>query len=221
MKKTILTFCAASMLLFACGNDKKDDAGKKDESSSTTTTGETKKDEPWVPVDSATIMAKMMEVGTPGPMHAMIKSWSGTWNGETTMWDYEGAAPTKSTGTAVNKMVVGDKYQMSTHTGNMMGMPFEGMSFLAYDNATKKFVSTWIDNWGTGIMTMTGNWDEGTKTLTMSGTYPDIVRPGKECSMREVFKIVDADTQLMEMYGPDQKTGKEFKMMEMKMTRKK
>jgi hypothetical protein len=39
--------------------------------------------------------------------------------------------------------------------------------------------------------------------------------------MREVFTVIDEKTQHMEMYGPDQKTGKEFKMMEINMTRKK
>lgn len=215
MKRLTLTICAAVFLFYACNNEK-----KTDEANNAST--ETKpKDEAWVVVDSATMMAKMMEYGTPGAMHQMLASWNGTWAGETTMWDYEGATPQKSTGTAVNEMIMGGKYQKTTHSGSMMGMPFEGMSILAYDNATKQFTSTWIDTWSTGIMTMTGNWDEASKTLTLSGSYPDIFRPGKQCTMREVYKIIDDNTHHMEMYGPDQKTGKEFKMMEMKITRKK
>jgi hypothetical protein len=26
---------------------------------------------------------------------------------------------------------------------------------------------------------------------------------GRECEMKEIFKIIDDNTQLMEMYGPD------------------
>ena len=214
MKRITLTICAISILLFACNNEKKDDANKE-------TTEAKSKDEAWVVVDSATMMNKMMEYGTPGPMHQLLTSWNGTWTGETTMWDYEGAAPQKSQGQAVNEMIMGGKYQKTTHSGNMMGMPFEGISVLGYDNATKQFTSSWIDNWSTGIMSMTGSWDEASKTLTMAGSYPDILRPGKQCSMREVYKVVDENTHHMEMYGPDQKTGKEFKMMEIHMTRKK
>ena len=163
----------------------------------------------------------MMDYGTPGKMHALLASWNGTWNGDMTMWWYEGGAPEKATGTAVNSMILGGRYQSSKHTSNMMGMPFEGMSTTAYDNATKQFVSTWIDNMGTGIMMMTGPWDEATKTLTLTGTMPDLCRPGKQCTLREVFKIIDDNTQHMEMYGPDAKTGKEFKTMEIHLTRKK
>jgi hypothetical protein len=215
--KRLFFICVIAITLFACNNAAKTETTTDD----TTTANETKKDEPWVPVDSATMMNAMIAYGTPGPMHAMLASWNGTWSGETTMWESEGAAPQTSTGTAVNSMIFDGRYQTSTHTGNMMGMPFEGRSVMGYDNAQKKFVASWVDTWSTGIMNMSGNWDEGSKTLTLTGTVPDIARPGKECNIREVFTVVDANTHKMEMYGPDPKTGKEYKMMSINMTRKK
>jgi hypothetical protein len=129
--------------------------------------------------------------------------------------------PEKSKSTSQNKMVMGGRYQVSNHTGNMMGMPFEGMSTLAYDNAKKVFINTWIDNMGSGMMVMEGPWDEASKTLTLKGKGVDpTTANGKEIEMRETFKIIDDNTQMMEMFapGPD---GKEFKMMEIKYTRKK
>ena len=208
------------LLLVAC-NSSETKENKNDSTSTTVSTMESKTDEAWVPVDSATMMKAMMDYGTPGDMHKMLASWSGTWNGETTIWANEGETPQKSTGAAVNSMIFGGRYQSTTHKGNMMGMPFEGMSITGYDNATKKFVSTWVDSWSTGIMNMSGDWNAGTKTLTMTGTMPDICRPGKMCSLKEVITVVDDNTQKMEMYGPDNKTGKEFKMMEINMSRKK
>jgi hypothetical protein len=222
MKRLILMICAAGIILFSCNNEKK----PEDKTSAEVTTdlaaaSDEKNEKAWVPVDSATTMKNMMEYGTPGPMHQMLASWNGTWKGETTMWEYEGAAPQKSTGTAVNNMIMGGKYQSSKHNGDMMGMPFEGMSVMGYDNATKQFTSSWVDTWSTGIMNMSGFWDASSKTLTLTGKTPDINRPGKECSFKEVFKVIDDNTQIMEMYGPDPKTGKEYKMMEIKMSRKK
>jgi hypothetical protein len=218
MKHLTIALCASSILFFSCNNNgEKADAPKTD----STKTEVKKTEEAWVPIDSATMMKAMMDYGTPGKMHQLLASWNGTWTGETTMWDYDGAAPQKSTGTEVNTMIMGGKYQSSKHTGDMMGMPFEGMSITAYDNATKQFVATWIDTWSTGILTMTGNWDEASKTLTLSGKCPDVCRPGKECEMREVFTVVDENTHKMEMYGADRKTGKEYKVMEINMKRKK
>jgi len=219
MKKLTSLLLIATVLLFACNSETKSDKSNSDTTKNGASTD--KNDGPWVAVDSATMMQNMMAYGTPGPMHQLLASWDGTWIGDMTMWDYEGATPQKSTGTAVNTMIMGGKYQSSKHSGNMMGMPFEGLSITGYDNATKQFVSTWIDNWSTGIMNMSGTWDSTSKTLTMTGTMPDIHRPGKECTLREVFKVIDDNTQTMEMYGPDMKTGKEHRMMEIKMTRKK
>lgn len=217
--KKILTACSAILLLIACNNSETKD--NKNDSAASTVASEPKKEEAWVPIDTATQMKAMADYATPGKMHAMMASWNGTWTGEISMWMAAGAPPIKTTGTAVNSMVLGGRYQSSKHTSNMMGMPFEGMSLMGYDNALKKFVSSWSDNMGTGIMIMSGPWDEATKTLTLTGTMPDICRPGKECTMREVFTIVDDNTQHMEMYGPDPATGKEYKVMEITMTRKK
>ncbi len=221
MKKTILTASSAILLLIAC-NSSETKENKADSATTTSAaTTEVKKDEAWVPIDTATQMKAMMDYATPGDMHKMMASWNGTWTGDISMWMENGGPAMKSTGTAVNTMILGGRYQSSKHTSNMMGMPFEGISMMGYDNALKKFVSSWTDNMGTGIMMMSGPWDAATKTLTLSGTMPDICRPGKECTMREVFTVVDDNTQHMEMYGPDPKTGKEYKVMEIKLTRKK
>jgi hypothetical protein len=134
------------------------------------------------------------------------------------MW-MPGAPELKSTSTTVNKMLFNGLYQESTHTGNMMGMPFNGRSTMGYDNHRKEFVSTWIDNMGTGIMVMKGTWDSTTKTINYKGT---VVDPGtkEDCEIRETFQIVDDNTQVLEMFGPDPKTGKETKTMQIKFTRK-
>lgn len=164
-------------------------------------------------------MKKWMDYMTPGKEHQMMASWNGTWTGEITMWMAPGGAPTKSTATAVNTMVLDGRYQQSTTTGSFEGMPFNGMSTVAFDNAKKVFISTWIDNMGTGIMVGQGPWNEATRSITLKGTMVDPMT-GKDCKFREVMKIIDDDHQLMEMYVPDEK-GKEYKSMEIKYTRNK
>jgi len=216
MKRITLTACAAMLLFIACNNDKKDDK-KTDKDSTGTSTS--KMDENTQPVDSATMMKNWQAYMTPGDMHAMLAKSNGTWNTEITMWQAPGAPPSTSTGTSVNKMVLGGRYQESTNTGDMMGMPFEGHGMTGYDNAKKVFVNTWMDNMGTGIMYMEGPWDEASKSINLKGKGMDPMTM-KESDYRETFKIVDDNTQMMEMYGPGP-DGKEYKMMELKFTRKK
>jgi hypothetical protein len=158
-----------------------------------------------------------MEYMTPGKMHEMLAKSDGVWNGTVTMWMAPGAPPQTMDGTMTNKMILGGRYQYSVYSGTMMGMPFEGISITGYDNAKKMYVSSWIDNMGTGIMNMAGTWDDATSSIVFTGQAIDPMT-GKDCQVREVFKIIDDNNHLMEMY--DNKTGKEEKSMEIKFTRK-
>lgn len=153
----------------------------------------------------------------PGEIHKMIASSDGTWNEDISTWMVPGQPPTKTTATAENKMILGGRYQQSKHLGTFNGMPFEGFSLLGYDNAKKVFMSSWADNMGTGIMNMEGKWDAASKTINFTGVTTDPAT-GKNMNVREVFTIVDNDTQKMEMYMTN--NSQEFKTMEIKLTRK-
>ena len=220
MKRIFLTICVTAGLLYACNNEKKTEEVKDSSASTSDTATAKEKEEAWVPVDSATAMKAWMEYATPGEPHKLLAKSNGVWIGEVTMWMAPDAPPQVNKSTMTNKMIMDGRYQISEYKGDFMGMPFTGMSTTGYDNAKKVFTSSWIDNMGTGIMKMEGPLDEATKTITMTGKMID-PSTGRECSMREVLTIVDDDNQLMEMYGPDPKTGKEFKSMTIKLTRKK
>ncbi len=170
------------------------------------------------PPDSATMMAAWTAYATPGDMHAMLAKFEGEWDGDITMWMDPSAPPTKNTGTAVSKMILGGLYQESTHVGTFNGMQFEGRSIMAFDNVKKKFLNTWIDMMGSGIMMMEGTWDEANKTIHFTGKQVDPVS-GQDMDVRETLKFVDDNTQFMEMFMK-YPGGEEFKTMEIKSTRK-
>lgn len=155
---------------------------------------------------------------TPGDIHKMIAASDGDWNEEITMWMDPAAPPTKTTATCTNSMIMDGRYQQSIHKGEYNGMPFHGMSIWGYNNGRKMFESTWIDNMGTGVMFMEGVWDEKSKTATMKGKNTDPVT-GKTVQAREIFRFIDDNTQMLEMY--ETRDGKEMKTMEIKFTRKK
>jgi len=220
MKKFYLPLVTVSMIVISCGSNNNAPISA-DKNEDTSVVADSKKIEATAPLDSATMMKNWTEYATPGKPHEMMASWNGTWTGEVSMWQAPGTPPQMSKSTSVNKMVMGNRYQVGTFTGNMMGQPFEGMSTLAYDNAKKMFISTWVDNKGTGVMKLEGPWDEVNKSMTLTGKAVDATAGnGKEMDIKEIFKVVDDDHQLFEMYGPAP-DGKEYKMMEIKYTRKK
>ena len=166
-------------------------------------------------MDQQAMMEAWQKSMTPGPMHEMLASRVGEWKSEVTMWMDPSQPPTTSVGTSVTESLLGGRYFRTTHTGNFMGMDMTGIELGGYDNVKKEFFSTWIDNFGTGIMYLTGSYDEATKTFTFTG--PTVDPMGNEYNVRETVQIVDNDTHLFEMYM-DQ-GGQEFKSMEIKFTR--
>jgi hypothetical protein len=217
MKQKLLAFVAAALIFASCSDDTK--TASTTESNAATTKEEEKKPAEWIPIDSNMMNKVWAESMTVGEQHKMLAKASGTWTGEVTMWMANGAPPQTSTSTSVSKMIYNDLYQQTNHSGTMMGMPFEGTSTMGYDNLKKEFFSTWIDNMGSGILVMTGQLDGSGKKINLSGNTKCM--NGQDATMREVFTFVDDDHHLLEMYAPDPATGKEYKNMEIKYTRKK
>jgi len=220
MKRITLTICTAAFLLTSCKDEKKTEEPIKADATVSSTEDAKPKEEAWVAVDDSTATKNYIAYATPGEPHKMIAKSNGTWNGEITMWPTADAPPSTSTATMVNKMIMDGRYQVSETKGNIMGMPFNGMGTTGYDNHKKVIMSTWIDNMGTGIMKLEGPWDEATKSTTLTGKIIDPAS-GRECEFKEVYTIIDDKNQKMEMFGPDPKTGKQIKSMEIKLTRKK
>ena len=212
MKRITIAICTG-LILFSCNDSKTTD--EKSNTDSTKTGSDTTSMAP--PMDSAAMMQAWQAYMTPGEVHKMLAKSDGTWDEDVTTWMDPSKPPVKSKSVAVNKMIMGGRYQQSTHTGNMMGMPFEGMSTLGYDNAKKMLISTWVDNMGTGIMTMEGTWDSTSHTANLKGKMVDPTT-GKEIDCRETFTLIDDNHQKLEMFCTYY--GKETKTMEILFKRK-
>ena len=153
---------------------------------------------------------------TPGNEHKQMEKSVGDWKVVTKMWMDPSQPPTTTEARAKNEMIMGGRYLMGSYKGEMMGMPFEGYSMTGYDNAAKKYVSTWVDNMGTGIMYLEGKWRDDIKGIEFRGNAVDPMT-GKDMKVREVLMFKDDKTQMMEMYMEDK--GKEMKTMELTMTK--
>lgn len=171
-----------------------------------------------VNAQSADEMKAYQEFMTPGPMHKWMAKFNGTWEAVITSY-MNPANPDKSKATNVTKTIMNGLYQIGDYTGNMMGMPFQGHSMMGYDNAKKMFVNTWIDNMGSGIIYMTGTYDEATKTLHLKGKQTNPM-DGKDVDIREEMKFIDDNSYSLVMYGAGT-DGKEIKFMEGTFKRKK
>lgn len=175
--------------------------------------------------DESEMMAMMMELARPGENHKLLAAGVGAWDYKVKFWLNPDNPPVESGGTSVARTVMDGRYVITDHTGKMQ-MPgpdgamkdaaFIGMSIEGYDNARKKFVSSWIDNMGTGIMHSEGTYDADSKSFTYLGEYEPM--PGMKTKIRQVLKVIDKDHRAMEFF--EDRGGKQIKTMEIGYARK-
>jgi hypothetical protein len=175
---------------------------------------------PEMSAEEKAMMEAYMKAATPGEHHKHLAMMEGNWKTATKMWMAPNATPTESSGSCENKMVLDGRYLHQDCSGPAMmpgGPEFHGVGVTGYDNVQKKYVSTWMDNMGTGIMQATGTCEDGGKVHKMSGTYVDPLT-NKTKNFRWVSRMSAPNTEVFEFYdeGPD---GKEFKTMEITYTK--
>jgi len=164
------------------------------------------------------MMDEMMKKAAPGPNHERLKKLEGTWNLTVRGYMDPSQPPSESKGTAVVTTIMDGRYSQEMVSGENMGMPFTGMGVTGYDNLAQKYVGSWVDNMGTGIMNSEGTYDASANVMNWTAHMIDAMT-GKPTNYRMVTRFVDDNKHVFEMYapGPD---GKEMKMMEITYERK-
>jgi len=156
---------------------------------------------------------------SPNANHEKLAKMAGNWTTKTTFWAAPGAPPQESEGTAELQMILGGRYLEQRHHGSLMGQPFEGLGYTGYDNLKRKYVTTWMDNFGTSILVMTGSLDASGKVLRSQGTMDEIMT-GKPQKLKDAVTLVDDDHFTYDLWTADPK-GRLAKTMEIAYTRAK
>ena len=169
------------------------------------------------PVNPLAMMELWKQAAMPGEPHKLFATLAGSWITTTKEWIEPGKPPMESTGTAESRMLMEGRFLHQEFHGEMMGQPFTGMSIDAYDNIRKKYVTVWVDTRGTGVFIMEGTGSPDGKTITLRGSHPE--PGGGTMTHRAIWKIIDVNNQLVEMYSAHHGR-KETKMMEIMYTRK-
>lgn len=149
--------------------------------------------------DPAAMLKEFKKFIAPGPQHKQLKTLVGDWVTVQKLWMVPGAPVAENTGTAKFRMLMGGRYLVQTYTSEIEGLgKFQGRGTTAYDKVAKQYVHTWLDSFGTGIMTSTGKATDD-KTIELVGESLDPATM-KKVKFRTVSKYIDNDNHKMEMY---------------------
>lgn len=147
---------------------------------------------------------------SPGPEHKLLQPLVGKWNTEAKQWLGD-PRPETTTGHSVIKSILGGRFVEEHYDSVIFGKPYQAQSVIGYDTRAKKFVSTWIDTWGTWITVEEGSADSTGKVITMTAQDYDVAT-GKTRPIKFVYNIDGNDHHVMRVYETIQ--GKETLTME-------
>src|SRR5262245_12866373 len=164
------------------------------------------------------MMKKAEALSTPGPAHQALEPLVGDWNAEVKMWMTPDAPPTITKGTAKNNWALKGRFVQQEFSGEVMGKPFRGISFLRYDHVRQKYRSVWIDDMSTTMVTSEGDADTGGKIITLGGDYACAMTGDKHKQTKQIFRFLSRDKHVFEMHDPTK--GENSKEMEITYTRK-
>ncbi len=150
-------------------------------------------------IDQEAMMAAWMAAGTPGEVHACFAEKEGSWQVHSTMWTDPEAPPTESEATCDAKMVLGGRYLQEQFVGTAMGMPFDGLGMLGYDNTTGVVTALWWDSMSTMTGVLTGVYEKIGDPLELTGSMVDAYTKD-EIRIRAVTTYVGKDEHRFEYY---------------------
>ena len=121
-------------------------------------------------VDLAELEKQFEEFATPGKEHKQFRRMVGEWETKTTSFYPNPLEPSVTKGSATFRVILGGRFLQQRFQGEYEGKPYTGIGIQGYDNATKKYVGSWMDSMGTGIMSTTGKYDEDKHQMVETGT---------------------------------------------------
>ena len=154
----------------------------------------------------------------PTEAHKLLQRDVGTWDATMSIWPALNAEPIVSKATETNELLHGGMWLVSRFEGEIFEMPFSGIGTLGYDPVEKKYVGTWVDSMSPHLMTIKGDYDPATETLTAIAEGRDF-ETGKVEKSTHIARYIDENTRSFEIHNTS-KAEKPWKVLEIKYKRR-
>lgn len=141
-------------------------------------------------VAAVAVAQTVTEPARPGPAHALLSRFTGSWD---VTFEFVGAdGAVRSTSAAAEVAVAyGGFWLIEDVRGSFAGAPFAGHGLLGFDPSRQVCVRTWVDSMVPLPLRAEGTFDGDGTVLTMQGTGPDL--HGQPARVHSVFTWRDHD----------------------------
>jgi hypothetical protein len=147
--------------------------------------------------DMQEMMKKAEAASMPGPEHAALEHFVGTWKAEVKCWMDPNSPPNQSQGTAEARWILGGRFLEESFHGSFMGKPFHGRAILGFNKVKQTYQSVWIDDMSTSMFVSEGQGDG--KVITLEGRASCPATGRTDISMRVVYRVLGPNQHIFEM----------------------
>ncbi|GLH70359.1 hypothetical protein GETHPA_18920 [Geothrix rubra] len=113
-----------------------------------------------------------LDSAAPTAAHARLKAYVGAWTTRQTDWLPTGEKWNEADGTATCRLVLGGRFLQEDYATTLDGHPFHGLGLTGFDRQRNAYVAEWLDDFGTGVISLEGTFDGTGHVLTLLGPSP-------------------------------------------------
>ena len=120
------------------------------------------------PMDPKALQA-WMAAAAPAAGHQKLQDYVGSWTTHQTDWMPTGTKWNEADGTATCRLILGGRFVQEDYATTLDGHPLHGLGLTGFDRQKNAYVSLWMDNFGTGFVSLEGGFDGTGHVLTLLG----------------------------------------------------
>lgn len=114
-----------------------------------------------------------MDSAAPVAAHNRLKAYVGAWTTRQTDWLPTGDRWNAADGTATCRLILGGRFLQEDYTTSLDGHPFHALGLTGFDRQRNAYVAEWLDDFGTGVISLMGTFDAAGRVLTLLGPAPE------------------------------------------------
>lgn len=139
----------------------------------------------------------------------LLKSLEGNWEGTCRTWFEPDKLADESTVKGTIRPLLEGRFFRHDYAGTMQGKPRHGEETIAFNSVTKRFQSSWFDDFHMNYAIMFSEGEATARGFTVSGKY-DVAPDTPPWGWKTVFEVIDENRLTITAYNvsPDSEEAK-------------